>query len=337
MGIVKKVFGALDDGREAFLFDMSNSKGMRVSVTNCGGAITSVLVPDKQGVLRDVALGFDSFSSYRATIFGVVVGRVANRIAGGRFRLDGKEYQLDKNDGGRHHLHGGRQGFNRKLWDVEETDGESLVFSLHSPDGDGGYPGNLDVRMTYTLSDDNVFRIGYLAETDTLTICNLSNHSFFNLEGHDAGDIYGHDMQINAGYVTAVDEWQIPTGELMDVSGTAYDFRQAKTIGRDIAATGAGYDDNYVLDGSGVAAVAHAPESGITMTVRTDSPGVQFFTGNFLNGTLQGKGGAYYHRHGGFCLETQIFPDAVNHPDFPSCVVEKGKPQTFFTEYHFHN
>jgi len=335
MGLTKKVFGILDDGREALLYELTNAQGMRVTATNYGGAITSIQVPDRSGALRDVALGFDSFASYRATIFGVAVGRVANRIGGGRFSLDGIEYQLDKNDHGRHHLHGGAQGFNRKLWDVQEAGETSLLFTLHSPHGEGGYPGNLDVRMTYTLSDDNAFRIGYRTETDTKTICNLSNHSFFNLEGHDAKDIYGHEMQINGAYVTAVGEGQIPTGERKDVSGTAYDFRLAKPIGRDIAATGAGYDDNYVLDGPGIAARVYAPGSGIIMTVRTDSPGLQFFTGNFLDGTLQGKGGVHYHRHGGFCLETQIFPDAINHPDFPSCIVEKGKPQNFFTEYIF--
>lgn len=333
MGIVKNVFGTLDDGREAFLFDMTNANGMRVTVTNYGGAIISIWVPDKDGTLRDISLGFDSFDDYKATFFGVVAGRVANRIGNGFFRLDGREYQLEKNDNGRHHLHGGSNGFNRKLWDAEVS-GNSLILTLHSPDGDSGYPGNLDVRMTYTLTEDNTLRIYYLAETDTKTVCNLTNHSYFNLEGHGAHDVYSHELQINASYVTEVDANLIPTGVLKDVTGTAYDFRQAKPIGQDMAETRGGYDDNFVLDGVGVAARVFSPVSGISMTVKTDSPGVQLYTSNTLP-NLKGKGGAVYGRHSGFCLETQLFPDAVNHPNFPSCVVEKGNPQRYFTEFIF--
>ena len=335
MAITKSLFGTLDDGREAWLFDMRNANGMRVTATNYGGAIVSIWAPDKDGGLRDVALGLDTFAEYNATFFGVVAGRVANRIGGGRFTLDGKPYQLEKNDGGINHLHGGSQGFNRKLWQAEALDEQTLCLTLRSPDGDSGYPGALDVRMTYTLTEDNVLRIEYLAEAETKTVCNLTNHSFFNLEGHDAGDVYGHVMVVNADQVTEVDKHLIPTGVLKEVTGTAYDFRQAKPIGKDIAETGMGYDDNYVLNGTAPAASVYAPASGIKMTVRTDSPGVQLYTGNFLNGRQRGKGGAHYQKHGGFCLETQIFPDAINHPHFPSCVVEPGRPQRFFTEYAF--
>jgi aldose 1-epimerase len=335
MSITKKDFGKLEDGRKAYLFEMTNAKNMNVSVTNYGGAIVSLKVPGKDGGQRDVVMGFDNLGQYtgKHPFFGVVAGRVANRIGGGRFTLDGKEYQLEKNDGP-NHLHGGSKGFNTKLWDAEES-GNSLIFTLHSPDGDSGYPGNLTARMTYTLTDENGLRIDYLAETDTKTICNLTNHSYFNLEGHNAENVYAHELQINAGYVTAVDNQLIPTGELKDVTGTAYDFRQSKPIGRDIAGAGLGYDDNFVLDGPGVAAVVFSAVSGITMTVKTDSPGIQLYTGNFLDGGLRGKDGAHYKKHSGFCLETQIFPDAVNQPNFPSCIVEKGKPQHFYTEFVF--
>jgi aldose 1-epimerase len=336
MGITKEVFGKLADGREVFLFNMTNAKGMRVTVSNYGCAIVSLWVPDKNGKLTDVVTGFDTLDGYtgRHPFFGVVAGRVANRINAGKFTLDGKEYQLELNDGGQHHLHGGLKGFDKKLWDVEEKDG-SLVFTLESPDGDSGYPGNLTARITYTLTGDNTFRMDYYAETDTKTICNLTNHSYFNLEGQSAKDIYGHELQINASHTTAVDELLIPTGELASVAGTAYDFRKPKTIGKDIAGAGLGYDDNFVLDAPGVAAIAHSPVTGITMTVKTDSPGVQLYTGNFLDGTVKGKEGAVYQKHSAFCLETQFYPDTVNQPNFPSCIVEKGKPQKFYTEFVF--
>jgi aldose 1-epimerase len=336
MGIVKKTFGKLDDGREAFLFEMSNENGMRADVTNLGCALVSLWVPGKNGKAVDVVMGFDSLAPYtgRHPFFGVVAGRVANRIDAGKFVLDGKEYQLECNDGGRHHLHGGSNGFDKKLWEAR-VEGDSIVFTLHSPDGDSGYPGNLDAQVTYTLTKDNEFRIDYLAETDTKTVCNLTNHSYFNLEGHDAADIYGHQLQLNAKYVTAVNDLLIPTGELREVAGSAYDFRQAKAIGRDIANAGIGYDDNFVLDAPGTAAVVYAPGSGIRMTVVTDSPGIQLYTGNFLDGSVRGKGGVSYKKHSGFCLETQFFPDSVNQPAFPSCVVEKGKPQKSYTSFIF--
>jgi aldose 1-epimerase len=336
MGITKKSFGRLEDGREALLFNLANGNGMHVDVTNYGCAVVSLQVPDKDGKLRDVVTGFDTLAPYagKHPFFGVVAGRVANRIDGGKFTLDGKKYQLEQNDGGRHHLHGGTQGFHTKLWDAEVREG-AVVFSLTSPDGDGGYPGNLRAYITYTLTEGNAFRIDYLAETDSKTICNLTNHSYFNLEGHDAANVYGHELQINASYVTAVNDLLIPTGELKEVVGTAYDFRRAKEIGKDIAEAGIGYDDNFVLDKPGTAAVVYSPVSGITMTVNTDSPGIQLYTGNFLDGTVAGKGGVLHQKHSAFCLETQFYPDSVNQPTFPSCIVEKGKPQKFYTEFIF--
>jgi aldose 1-epimerase len=335
MGITKKSFGKLADGREALLFEFANKNGITATITNYGCAIVTLCVPDKDGKPRDVVTGFDSLEGYlgKHPFFGVVAGRVANRISGGKFSLDGKEYSLEKNDGGEHHLHGGSNGFDKKLWDAKIS-GESLVLTHESPDGDSGYPGNLKARITYTLTDENALRIDYFAETDTKTVCNLTNHSYFNLEGHAAKDIYAHELQINASSITAVDELLIPTGELKPVENTPYDFRKAKPIGKDIADAGTGYDDNFVLDAPGVAAIAYAATSGIKMTVKTDSPGIQLYTGNFLTGT-KGKNGAVHGKHSAFCLETQFYPDSVNNPNFPSCVVEKGKPQKFYTEFVF--
>jgi aldose 1-epimerase len=336
MSITKKSFGKLSDGREVSVYEMTSEKGLRVNISDYGCAIISLLVPDKDGKLRDVVTGFDDLKPYTGPnpFFGVVCGRVANRINGGKFVLDGKEYQLEKNDHGNHHLHGGSNGFNGKLWDAKVSE-NSLILTLHSPDGDSGYPGALTAQVTYSLSSENCLRIDYMAETDTKTICNLTNHSYFNLEGHDAKDIYGQEMQINAKQITTVDSTLIPTGGFTDVVGTPYDFTKPKALGADIANAGLGYDDNFVLDGSGTAAIVSSPESGIRMTVKTDCPGIQLYTGNFLDGSHKGKGGVYYQKHSAFCLETQIFPDAINHPNFPTCIIEKDKPQKYFTEFVF--
>ncbi|MCL2499362.1 MAG: galactose mutarotase [Defluviitaleaceae bacterium] len=320
-------------------YELSNANGMNVTVTNVGCGIISLKVPDKNGTPRDVVLGLDKAEDYlgKHYYFGVIVGRVGNRIGYGRFALDGKEYRLAKNDGG-HHLHGGIEGFDKKIWTVEEADAGKIVFSYVSPDGEENYPGQLTVRCTYTLTDCNTLRIDYLAETPTQTICNLTNHSYFNLEGFDAKDIYGHVMQINADKLTAVDEGLIPTGEYYAVEGTPFDFNAPKAIGCDIEAAAAvndtgGYDHCYVLNGQ-EAAVVYVPESGIKMTVTTDMPGMQFYSGNFINGSVTGKG-ITYQKHSGFCLETQLYPDTVNQPGFPSCVVTKDKPFKTFTSFRF--
>jgi len=318
---------------------LSNANGMAVTVTNLGCAIIKLEVPGNGEKLYDVALGLDKAEDYSGghPFFGVVAGRFANRIGGGKFTLAGKEYQLDTNDGA-NHLHGGKGGFDKKVWTVAQSSAEKIVFVYESPDGDAKYPGNLTARVTYTLTADNTLRIDYNSTTDSITICNLTNHSYFNLEGHDAQNIMDHELEIVADHTTAVDETLIPTGELLPVDGTAFDFRTPKTIGRDLEEAGklnntAGYDHNFVLRGEGKAASVYAPQSGIRMTVFTNSPGMQLYTGNMMSPT-KGKG-TTYGRQSGFCLETQIFPDAINKPNFPSCVVEKGTPQEFYTEFKF--
>ena len=321
-------------------YELTNKNNMAVTVSDIGCAIMSVKVPDKNGKLRDVVLGLDKPADYleKHPYFGVIIGRVGNRIGYGKFTLDGKEYQLAKNDG-LHSLHGGTAGFDKKTWKVEESSPNKIVFSYVSPDGEENYPGQLSVTCTYTLSDDNALRIDYYAETDSKTLCNLTNHSYFNLEGYDAKNVYGHVMQINADKLTAVDEALIPTGAYAEVSGTPFDFNAPKAIGEDIQLAAAvndtgGYDHNYVLNGKGPAAIVYAPESGIKMTVTTDLPGMQFYTGNFINGSVTGKGIAF-QKHSAFCLETQFYPDTPNQPGFPSCVIEKGTPQKSFTTYKF--
>jgi aldose 1-epimerase len=323
-------------------FELTNASGMAVTVTNVGCGIISLKVPDKHGQQRDVVLGLDKAEDYLGKHYylGVIVGRVGNRIGYGKFTLDGKEYQLATNDG-KQHLHGGVEGFDKKIWTVEESSASKIVFSYVSPDGEEGYPGQLTTHCTYTLTDDNTLRIDYLAETDTKTICNLTNHSYFNLEGYDAKDIYSHIMQINADKLTAVDEALIPTGEYYGVAGTPFDFNTPKTIGEDIEKAAAvnntgGYDHNYVLNGKGPAAIVTAPAGGIKMTVTTDMPGMQFYSGNFINGVVTGKG-VTYQKHSGFCLETQLYPDTINKPDFPSCIVTKDKPFKTYTAFKFEN
>ncbi|MCL1845834.1 MAG: galactose-1-epimerase [Defluviitaleaceae bacterium] len=321
---------------EEMTYKLVNENGIKMTVTPVGCAIVSLEVNG-----RDIVLGHDKTISYmrKQPYFGVVAGRFANRIDGGKFTLGGKEYKLEKNENDVHHLHGGVNGFDKKIWDIESIEYNQIVFTYNSPDGDCYYPGNLFARVTYTLTAENVLRIDYEAETETETICNLTNHSYFNLEGHDAKDIYGHEMEILSDKLTAVNETLIPTGEFVSVVGTPFDFRKVKTIGRDIKAAGTvnntgGYDHNYVLREEGKAASVFAPKSGIRMTVSTNSPGMQFYTGNFLDGTVTGKG-VTYKKHSGFCLETQLFPDSINQPNFPSCVVKKGEPQKFYTEFAF--
>jgi len=315
-------------------FEMANKNGVSMTVTNYGCAIISLRVPGKDGKTRDIVLGLDNAEAYTKAhpYFGVVCGRVANRIGNACFTLDGKEYTVDANDGP-HHLHGGNTGFDKKIWTVEEVAADKLAFSLVSPDGDSGYPGKLTVYCVYTLSDDNTLRIDYRAETDTKTVCNVTNHSYFNLEGHDAKNVYGHEMQIFADHITAVDETLMTTGELAEVAGTPFDFRTPKLVGQDLEAAG-GYDHNYGLRGPGAAASMYSPLSGIRMTISTNSPGIQFYTGNFLDGTTTGKG-VTYQKHSGICLETQFFPDAVNKPEFASPVLTADSPQEFYTEFKF--
>ena len=310
------------------MFKLKNKHGMEAIVTNYGLAIMSLKVPSKNGLV-DIAQGFDTPEEYKNPhpFFGVIAGRYANRINKGRFVLDGKKYQVDINDNG-HHLHGGFNGFDKKLWEVIESNSQFLSFSYTSPDGECGYPGELVAYCSYTLTDNNTFKIDYKAETDTKTICNLTNHSYFNLEGFNSKNVYSHEIQINASKYTKVNNDQIPTGELPDVTNTIFDFRKPRLIGQDFD-----YDHNFVLDGE-IAGCAYSKITGIKMTVKTSMPGMQFYMGNNLDGTVKGKG-MVYEKHSGFCFETQFFPDSINHAHFPSPIVEKGKPQISYTEYCF--
>ena len=321
---------------------MKNKNGMELTVTNVGCAIISLMVPTKTGDKKDVVFGLDKAEDYTKPhpFFGVVAGRFANRIGNGKFNLGGKTYQLETNDGP-HHLHGGIEGFDKKVWDIISSNESKIVFEYNSPDGDAKYPGDLKAKITYTLTDDNVLRMDYHSTTETETICNLTNHSYFNLSGHTDPTILDHELEIVADKTTAVDEGLIPTGEFSDVTGTAFDFRKPKTIGQDIKAAGdvnktGGYDHNFVLNSKGKAASVISPKTGIRMTISTDSPGIQLYTSNMIEGggVVSGKG-ASYKIHSGFCLETQLFPDGINKPNFPSCVVTKGKAQEFYTEFKF--
>jgi len=322
-------------------YKLANANGVAITVTNVGCAIINLEVPGKDGKIRDIVLGLDKAEDYLTKphpFFGVVAGRFANRIGNGKFMLGGKAYQLETNDG-LHHLHGGIEGFDKKVWNVEEVTDSKIVFTYNSPCGDAKYPGNLNARITYTLSNDNTLRMDYHTTTDTETICNLTNHSYFNLGGFAEENIYDHEMQINADKITAVDTGLIPTGKFIDVTGTPFDFRTAKTIGQDLEAAGkvsntGGYDHNFVLNGVGKAASVYAPKSGIRMTISTNSPGMQLYTGNMIPAGATGKG-VTYAKHSAFCLETQLFPDAINHPHFPTCVVTKEKAQEFYTEFKF--
>lgn len=345
-GITREPFGKLQDGTSVSLYTLSNGKGAVMKVMNYGGIIQSLIIPDRNGNPVDVTLGFDSLAAYEAgnPFFGALVGRYGNRIANGRFSLDGKEYTLVQNDNG-NHLHGGTRGFDKVWWNIEEVtanDGVAIQLTYTSPDMEEGYPGNLDVKVVYNLTDDNTLRIDYTATTDKKTIVNLTQHAYFNLSGTDAS-ILDHVMQINADRFVAVDKTLIPTGQLAAVAGTPFDFRQPKTIGKSIEELhqqieyGLGYDHCYVLNGEGMkkAATVYAPTTGIEMTVHTSEPGMQFYTGNFLDGSLKGKGGVTYAHRTGFCLETQHYPDSPNQPDFPSVVLEPGETYQTTTSYSF--
>lgn len=343
MNITKEAFGMLADSVPVSLYTLTNDKGITLKVTNYGGIITSLLVPDKDGNEGDIVLGYDSLSGYltKTPYFGAIVGRYGNRIAKGVFKIDGNEFRLPVNDGP-NHLHGGIRGFDKVVWDAKEFKTDStvgLVLHYLSKDGEQGYPGNLDVTVTYTLNNNNELRFDYLATTDKPTPVNLTQHSYFNLAGD--GDIKGHELLIKASKYTVVDSTLIPTGELRDVKGTPFDFTTAKPIGKDLAATGGnptGFDHNFVLDTKGLQEAAikvTEPASGRVMEVFTDQPGVQFYSGNFLDGTIKGKGGKVYNQYNGFCLETQHFPDSPNQPAFPNTILRPGEKYQTTTIYRF--
>jgi aldose 1-epimerase len=340
----QSVFGKMPDGTPVDLYTLTNANGLIMKVMTYGAVITELHVPDKAGALADVVLGFDNLPDYihHSPCFGAVCGRVANRIAKGRFSLDGRTYSLAINNGP-NTLHGGLVGFDKVVWEAEAADGPNgpaVVLSHLSPDGNEGFPGNLRVRVTYTLTNRDEVRIDYEATTDKPTIVNLTNHSYFNLAG--SGDVMGQVLQLRASRYTPVDEGLIPTGALAEVAGGPLDFTQPKPLGRDMARIVErthGYDHNYVVDGGGkslvLAARVHDPLSGRSLEVMTDQPGVQLYTANGFNGTLVGKYGRAFPLHAGFCLETQHFPDSVNHPSFPTTVLRPGETLRSTTIYRF--
>ena len=329
------------DGQEVKQYTLTNASGTVVKILNYGGYITNIMVPDKAGVKEDVVLGFDSLSGYLQQgnpFMGCIVGRYANRIAKGKFTLDGKSYQLATNNNG-NSLHGGLKGFDKAVWASQQQGDGSLVLTYTSKDGEEGYPGNLQVQVTYSLTPANELKIDYSAETDQATVINLTNHSYFNLSAGKDSTILGHQLMLAADRYTAVDATLIPTGELPAVKGTAMDFTKPATIGTDIAKVAGGYDHNWVLNKTGdslsLAATLYHEPSGRFMEVFTTQPGIQFYTGNFLNGSLTGKGGRKHIKHAGLCLETQHFPDSPNQPSFPSTVLRPGEKYHETTIYKF--
>ena len=342
-------FGTTPEGREATLYTLTNAHGVEANITNFGGVIVSLKVPDRNDSLADVVLGFDSLKPYfkDSPYFGALVGRYGNRIAQGKFTLDGKEYTLAQNNG-ENHLHGGLKGFDKVLWQAQPTQSDSSVgLRLHylSPDGEEGYPGALDVTVDYALTNDNALRIHYRATTDAPTVVNLTNHSYFNLAGQEHGSILNHEVMINANRFVPVDSTLIPTGELTEVAGTPLDFTKPTKIGARInekhpqLVYGIGYDHCWVLNKSedelSLAATVYEPTSGRFMEVMTTEPAVQFYSGNFLDGSLTGKGGTQYVQRSGFCLETEHFPDSPNQPDFPSTELKPGETYETTTVYRF--
>ena len=341
MKIESEVFGNVD-GKEVRLFTMENSNGMKVSITNYGAIITAVFTPDKNGDMADVVLGFDNLKSYvdGHPSFGSLVGRYGNRIAKGKFELDGREYTLAINNG-ENHLHGGIIGFDKKVWDADSFQKDNEVgLKLHylSQDMEEGYPGNLNVHVTYTLTEDNELMIDYLASTDKATPINLTSHSYFNLTGV-MENIMDHKIMINADRYVAIDETLIPTGELPLCNNTAMDFKEMQTIGSRFDQVDGGYDHCYVLNKDGkelsLAAKVEEPKSGRSLEVWTTEPGVQFYTGNFLDGTLKGIQGVFYEKNYGFCLEAQHYPDSPNQPDFPNVILSVGETYMQTTIYKF--
>lgn len=349
MGIRKEDFGITKQGFQASLYILENQDGVKVKVSDFGAVIVAIETKDKLGVVSDIVLGYPDVAGYEKNIpnFGACIGRHANRIGNAEFTLNGITYQLEKNDG-KNHLHGGTNGYHRRPWAAEEMDsplGDAVSFSLYSPDGDQGYPGNLDITVTYTLTEDNSLILSYRAVCDKDTILNITNHSYFNLSGHGSGDILKQKVWIDADYYTDADKESIPTGEILPVEGTPMDFRQIKPIGQDIDSTyqaivyGQGYDHNWVLKTQGeskLVACMEDVDSGRGLEVYTDLPGLQFYTSNFLDGTEVGKEGAIYGRRSGACFESQYFPDSIHYKNFPSPILKAGEEFESQTVFHFY-
>ncbi|MHC4394448.1 MAG: aldose epimerase family protein [Planctomycetota bacterium] len=341
MCIKKQAYGQTNE-KKIYLYTLTNTNGLKAEIINFGGIVTRLYVPDRNGNFADIVLGYDTLEEYISdgTHFGALIGRYGNRIAKGKFSLNGVEYTLAQNNG-ENHLHGGIKGFNKVVWDAEEKkidNSIALKLTYLSKDGEEGYPGNLTCTVIYTLTNDNELKISYEAKTDKTTVVNLTNHSYFNLAGHDSGNVLAHEIMLNADHFLPVDDGLIPTGQIKPVKGTPMDFTKPMTIGSRITQVKGGYDHNYCLnssDGSPAPAVeVYEPGSGRVMQIFTTQPGVQFYTGNFLSSSNKGKG-AVYNKHNGFCLETQHFPDSPNKPDFPSVVLKPGQKYKQLTVHKF--
>lgn len=342
MSVKKESFGKTSGGKEVSLYTLTNANGLKATITTYGGIMTSLYVPDRDGKLGDILIGYNDLEGNinDKSYLGALIGRYGNRIAKGKFTLDGVEYTLATNDGP-NHLHGGVKGFNKVVWAgraLEEADGPALKLTYVSTDGEEGYPGKLTCTVIYTLTNNNELKVSYEAETDKPTVVNLTQHNYYNLAGYDSGDILGHELTINADGYTLPDENLIPTGEIAPVKGTPFDFTEPHTVGERIADVKGGYDHNYVLnrsdDSLSFAARVHEPKTGRVMEVYTTEPGIQFYSGNFLDGSAKGKG-AIFNKHNAFCLETQHYPDSPNRPEFPSTVLRPGEKYSTVTVYKF--
>lgn len=348
LGITKASYGEVD-GKAVDLYTLTNANGLEMTVTNYGGIAVSLMVPDKEGKMGDIVLGYNELEGYvkNNPYFGCIVGRYGNRIGQAKFSIEGQEYTLAQNNG-ENSLHGGVKGFDKVVWDAKAIEGDESVaveFKYLSKDGEEGFPGNLDATVTYTLTNDDEFRIDYAATTDKTTVVNLTHHSYWNLAGEGTGDILGHEIMINADNFTPVDAGLIPTG-IASIEGTPFDFRTPTAIGARIDNNdeqlkfGSGYDHNWVLNkeqagAMTLAASAYEPNTGRFMEVFTTEPGIQFYTGNFLDGSIIGKSGKAYEFRNGFCLETQHYPDSPNKPDFPSVILKPGEEYKTTTIYKF--
>lgn len=350
MKITRRPYARLN-GKEVDIFTLENHNGLRAEIINYGGIITSLFTPDRMGRMADITLGYDDLDSYveRSPFFGAIIGRHANRIEGARFTINGVTYELNKNEG-ENQLHGGIKGFDKVIWDasiIGEPDKEILRLKYISPDGEEHYPGNLDVTVDYSLNEDDALVIEYRAVSDKDTVVNLTNHAYFNLSGHDSGDILDHQLMIRARKFTPISAECIPTGEIRDVAGTPMDFTKLKTIGSGLLENpddeqllfGQGYDHNFILDVSGKtpekAAELYDPRSGRLVEVFTTKPGIQFYSGNHVAGAGRGKGGVVYTKRSGLCLETQYFPNSLKHTHFPSPILKAGETYHHITIYRF--